>query len=546
MTPEQLAAIERGTARAAAIERGTARAAAQQGVGSTAPAAQPQEAPAQSGRAANMGAGSAGVNDKLIRGFLGLKSTVMDLSEDDKLVKKQMETESNQEKGGDSFLRGAGGLVTEIGATAFPGALIGKAIVKGVQAVRYLRAAAPVAGAAVSSGVLGTALTPSTAEGPAARLTEKAKQGLSDAAVGAGLQGVGSALRKTTTGLFKPSADAVKMADAGVHPTLAQGAEGRMAKSIGSLAAGGSRPKERQSSEVGESLLRKITEGNVDLPAGTGRDFVDAGQHYVSGAYDKIFGNKKFLMSEALVGRANAAASQLTRTGGGGVANNKANAIIADTIDVSNGSLRLTQREMQNALVQMQEKAAKESPELIRAVERARQVFKNSVRARLTPEQRLRLDDVDKLNFDLSRLKEATAGTAAEEVGVNASRLARAYADKSMPGVTTLEDLVGPIQRTLKTTPASTGRGDVVAGGRILAGASLGTLGGIGVFTSNPWLAAPLGAAVAASVVGQTRRGSRALMGLHPAQQNAAAALRRIGPYGYGLGSVVGPEEEQQ
>jgi hypothetical protein len=414
---------------------------------------------------------------------------------------------------------------------------------------RLRQTAALLAPAAAISATTGAVLTPSEGEGFAERFSDKASQGAIDAALGAGLQAGGSALRKSVTGLFRPTPDAVKLMERGITPTLAQGAESRAGKSIGSLAAGAQRVRDRQREEIGNSLFRKITEGKRDSPGGTGNELVDDAQDYVSREYDAVFGNKRFSITEPLVGRAAAAASTLTSVGGGAEAAGVANRIIRDTIDQTvlpaRRGRQMTQRMIQGEiLTELKRKAAETNdPAVIAAVDRARQVIINSVYAKLTPEQLMRVKEVDRLNYDLSRLKEATAAGRGEDVGLDVTQLKRVYGKApEMQGVTTLDDVVGPAQRKLGNTPATGGRSDLTTAARIAAPV-IGA-GAFGSVLSLPAVAPIVAGLYGLSVAGQTAGGARFLMGQTNAQKKLAKALRSVGQYGYGAGQAMSSDPE--
>ncbi len=558
MTPEQQSAIARAEALARAQARLEATQATGQGGSTTQPAAAapaPLQASERAGvlqrglGAAVPGSGSvvSGLGDSAIKAALGIKSLFTDLSPENKGVLEQIRQESERESGMGAFGRGAGEVAGNIAMTAVPGAKAGSVLAKAAGAGRAARTLATVGSAAGVSGATGFALTPSEAEGAEARFAEKGRQAAIDAALGAGMQGVGTVLRKATTRMFTPSPDAVKLMEAGITPTLSQGAERRIGKSIGSLAAGSRRVLQRQNEELGESLFRKITEGNRDIPGGTGNELLESAQDYVSRAYDDVFQGQKFPITQSLVGRASAAASQTGRLGGGAKAAGEAAAIIADTIDATKLSARgtrMTQKEIQKEiLTELKRKAARTNdPGVVAAIDRARDVFKNHVYGRITPEQLMRVKDIDRLNYDLSRMKTAAKDAAGENVGVGIDRLKTAYGRADpMAGVNTVDELVGPAQRVLGPTHAAAGRGDVNTTMRILA--PLG-VGGIGVATSNPIIAPILAGLYGTSAIGQTVRGARFLMGQNQSQKDLAEALRRAGPYLYGAGAAASPGEE--
>jgi hypothetical protein len=495
-----------------------------------------------------MGPVVSGVGDAVIKGGLGIKSLFTDLSDTDRGVLEQIRRESAQDTGLAGFGRGAGEVAGNITMTAIPGAKAGGVLARAAGAGRAARTAASVGSAAGVSGLTGLALTPSEGEGAAERFADKGRQAAVDAVTGGALQGVGTALRKATTKMFTPSPDAVKLMEQGVTPTLSQGSERRLGKSIGSLAAGSRRVLQRQNEELGESLFRKITEGKRDIPGGTGNELIESAQDYVGKAYDEVFQGQKFPITEALVGRAAAAAGKGNRVGGAAKAIGEAQAIIADTIDATKlaaRGTRMTQRELQTeVLTELQRKAARTNdPQVVAAIERARDVFKNHVYSRVTPEQLMRLKDVDRLNYDLSRLKSSAKDAAGEDVGVGMARLKAAYGKaKPMAGVDTVDELIGPAQRVLGPTHAAAGRGDLNTAFRILA--PFGLSGGIGMATGNPMIAAPVAAAYGLSTLGQTAKGARFLMGQNEWQKQLAEMLRAAGPYTYGAGAALSPGED--
>jgi hypothetical protein len=155
----------------------------------------------------------------------------------------------------------------------------------------------------------------------------------------------------------------------------------------------------------------------------------------------------------------------------------------------------------------------------------ARQFLVDNVRnSRLSPEEAAKVKNLDIKNFDVNRIREAIKGVAGEEEGITISKLASAYAGKSMPGNTTADQLIGPTVRTLGRTPRQDeARTALITALRI---AGLGGAGTVTGLTSLPAAAATIGGLYGVSALGQTAGGARALLGQMATQQRLVEALR--------------------
>jgi hypothetical protein len=147
----------------------------------------------------------------------------------------------------------------------------------------------------------------------------------------------------------------------------------------------------------------------------------------------------------------------------------------------------------------------------------------------LNSAERARIAELDSLNFDLSRMREATRGANAEDYGMQLSRLSSAYAKNAegaaKVGNTTELDLIGPARRVLGATPRQDeARSSLVTARRIAAPVLLAG-GGAAAGGLTGALAVPA-ALYGVSALGQTARGAKHLLGENDWQKAMAQALR--------------------
>lgn len=508
--------------------------------------AQPQEAnkpflrPTVPGNSAAL----AGAGDSAIKAALGLKQFFGGLSEDDKLALQTMQQDESADPEG--FKRGAGRVGGNLAMLAIPGGALAKTI-QGTRAVQATGAAAPYLATAGTGGATEFATGVGEGDSFGEQMLSKGKQALQAAVLGPILQKTLGMAAKPFTGLFKASPEAEKLIRQGVNPTLQQGAEGRIGKFIGGLTSGATNVRQRQEQEVADALMGRITEGNVSRAQGTGRDYFDAAKDYVSQGYDKLLGGKKYPISPATRSEVAQAASQVNKQGqflneadeAGKAVGNVMGQGTGRNINVGHSTLR------DEYLGPLSKAAYGSSNDVVRErILAARQVLMDKARStRLSPEEAARLKQLDSLNFDLQRMREATSGAAGEEMGVNLSRLASSYgkmtnAARSM-GNTTEEELIAPATRVLGRTPRQDEARTALVTARRIGGPAAAVAGAS--LAGGPAGAAGVGAAYGLSALGQTPGGAKFLMGQYDKQRLLAEALRNS-PYYGPLAATMGDE----
>jgi hypothetical protein len=520
--------------------------------GQAAPAPRPAAALSQVGpeasqepfrRAGGVGALRAGISEAAIKGMLGVKQLIpgVGLSPQDKAVLEEIKLESEQDPEG--FTRGAGSLLGNIAATAVPGNAIGR----GVQGLRVLQNSAKLA---PSAGLLGTAASSAGTEALTAvgegdtvaeQLASKAKQAATAGVLGAGSQKLLSGAGKLIAQPFKPTVDAHKLIQQGVNPTLQQGAESGWGKFVGGLASGASRVRRRQEAEAENAWAKRATEGNVGKVPGAASDTTDLVHEYTQSQYADLLRGKKFKLTPKLraevaedVSRPNAS-HQFPRD------REDAGAALANVMGVSPrdaaGRRTITRYDSseelhENLLLPMRaaiNQLRGRSEVGADLLEGARTKLKDRVmRDTLSPDENVRLSQLDSLMFDASRGREAVKGAAGEEDGMSIARLAAAYGKNKAQGEAlgneTGKELIGPLTRTLGATPnQAESRSAVVLAQRVAPLLGAGVVGaGTGAGAAAALLAAPL---YALSAAGQSAKGARALLGETATQKKWVQAL---------------------
>lgn len=468
-----------------------------------------------------LGALGSGVADAGIKAFLGVKQLFGGLSDQDKAVLREMakEAEADPSKG----WRTAGDIAANIALTAVPASKAEK-FLRGAQAVpSLLRSAAAAAGSAAAT-------TGATAVGEgetfADQMVDKGKQAALSAAIAGPLAGAARVISRP----FRPTAEAQKLIKQGINPTLQQGADSRTGRWIGGLTSGATDVRGRQEQEVAQAVLDRVTGGKVRIPHATGREILDAASNFTSKEYDEIFKGKRFPMAPKHVSGAMQAAQQINARGQFPGAAKEAGRAVAEVMGETGDRVRMFNYKtlMDDYLSPLSKAAYDEAPnEAVKnRILDARRYLINHVRqARLTPEQQAKLADIDVRNFDVERIREAVKGAIGEDEGLSLSRLAGAYAKTSMPGNTTVDDLIGPARRVLGNTPRQDqARTALITAGKI---GTAGTLGAVTGLASVPAIAAGVGGLYGLSALGQTAAGARALMGETAAQKAFADLLRR-------------------
>lgn len=488
----------------------------------------PQQGPQ---RAGGWGPFAAGVADATIKTALGVRQLFGGLSDEQKAVLRELETEAAADPNGG--WRTAGNIAGNVAALAVPGAKAEKAA-RAVMGAGGLLKSALAAGA---GGGLVEGLT-SVGEGDTygAQMADKAKNALTGAVTAAGLTG---ALGKVAEP-FRATADARALMQQGITPTLQQGAEGRFGKFIGGMTAGAVNPRKRQEQEIADRLLSRVTDGNVSVDGGTGRDYAEFARQYVSDQYDAILGNKKFPLSPRALGEAVQAAGEVNSRGQMQREARSAAAAVGNIIgpeDLNKVNRNIGYKAFLDDYLNRLSAAAnaEADPEVRRRIFAARDVLIQKVRdKKLTQDELTNILNLDIKHFDVKRMEEASRGISGEKEALNLTKLGQAYSKRRMAGNTTEDELIAPALRVLGETPRQEESRALITALRRLATGTIG-VGGVGI-ASAAGFGLPAALMFGASVASQTKPGARALMGQTDAQQRLARLLRE-----YRVGGITAP-----
>jgi hypothetical protein len=417
-----------------------------------------------------------------------------------------------------------GNILGSVALTAVPGSKLQKALM----AARAGRVAQIAAAAGSGAGV-----EFATAQGS---LEDKAKS----AALAAGLSGGSTGVLAAAAKPFRAKADALKLMAQEVTPTLQQGADSAFGRFVGGLTAGSSLVKARQERELQNALLKKITEGAVEAADDTGRNTLAAARHYVTGEYDNILANKSFTLTGTRLSKARQAAQQLNARGQMAAEAKEAGKIVSNILgpaELNKAPTTISSAELSDLTNKLSAAAYESSSAEVRnRILAARNVLIERVRnTKLSPAELERIGVLDSKHFDVKRLEEATKGMRGELEGLSIPALTNAYAKKSMPSNTTLEDLVAPAARILGPSHAmNESRSQLVSAMRVsapLAGAGAATAYGL------PGVVPSLASLYGVSALGQTAKGAKILFG-ETNKQKMLADLVRSG-YGAGLAPAL-------
>jgi hypothetical protein len=374
---------------------------------------------------------------------------------------------------------------------------------------------------------------------------DKLKSGAKDAAWGGALGAGGQVLTKALTKPFQASPEAEKLFSQGISPTLQQGADSATGKFVGGLTSGVTNVRPRQEQEVADAILHKVTDGNVAMPKGIGRDYLDASKGYVGSLYDDVLAGKVLPISPKTRSEAAAAASALNKQGQFINEAQDASRAVGNVLGDSKRNINVNSATLRdNYLTPLSKEAyAAGNDETKRRILAARDVLIEKARTqRLTPDEQALLKEADIKQFDVQRIREATNGPAGEKEGVTLNRLVSAYAKNKMPGNTTGEDIVFPASRIVGSTPnQDMARQALITASRVGTGAGLATGASL---MGSPLTAAGIAGLYGVSALGQTKGGARYLMGQNDWQKRLAEQLRLAAPYGAGLGNELTPENQ--
>lgn len=508
------------------------------GVGATPPGPSGLRGQETFQRAGGYGPVLAGVADAGIKGYLGLKQFFGGLDDEERgvLQQQKLEEEADPEGG----WRTAGQVGANIAATAIPGAKAGKLLTA---------ARAPFLSGVGAAGVVGGAteglLTPGEGDTYGEQMASKGGNALKATLAAMAGQTVLGGAGKAVSGMFKAKPEAEALFKQGINPTLQQGAEGKAGRWIGGLTSGATDVRRRQEREVADALMNRVTEGNVSAADDIGRGYYQSAKKYIGDEYDQLLDKKRFPISPTTRTAVSQAATDINATGQFQVEAGKAGAAIANIMGDAQRNINVGHTKLRDQyLTPMARTAyAEQNEEIRRRILAARDtLIQRSRQTRLTADEQTRLRELDSLNFDLQRVREAVAGAAGEKEGISLLKLASAYGKKSdaatKVGNTTEAELVGPATRVLGSTP----RQDEARTGYVVArriGAPL-LMGGAAVASGNPLLTVPLAGAYGVSALGQSAKGSKFLLGQNDWQREMAEYLRNLpGLTGIGASGLV-------
>lgn len=460
------------------------------------------------------------------------------LSEKEKAAQAAME--QSQKDDPYPTIRTIGDIGANIVATAVPGAKVQK-VLQGAKATPgVIRSVLAAMGTAAGQEAL-------TSVGEGDTFVDQMLGKAQNAGIAAAGAGALQLAGRVAAMPFKPKAEAVKLFDQGVNPTLQQGAESRFGEFVGGLTSGSSHVDERQ---AGEALRRGVgiaTEGRLDTHGYANKDAVGAIFDDLRAEDLKVYGKKRFQYSPKALGEMQATAGRLNAQGqfrneakeAGGAMGNFIGPKEMNDVNRPLGYERIRElRQKLTALVHDD----KNSPEVKRRLQDALQVFDDKIRdAPLSADELVRSKQIDSLTFDAMRISEAVKGLGEKE-GVPILKLIKAYDGKTMQGNTTADEFIGPLARVVgKNAQQEEARASLITARRIGRGLAAGTAAGTA--WANPATAVPLGLMYGVSALGQTPGGARALMG-QTAKQKALAELMRQGYSGPLAASIVNQAQE--
>lgn len=536
--------------RALALARARVRAAQGQGQGPAAAGSEGGSEPSQPRfeRAGGHGPFAAGMAESAIKGALGIKQFFGGLSPEEQAILAEIkaEGEADPNKG----WRLAGNLTSDVAMTAAPGVGWGaKAalprLAKAI-AARSGKVAGAIGAGAATSGLTGLVLNPGEGETFGDQMASKAKKAVEDAGYGAGFATVGRVLKKTMEGL-KRTPDAQKLLDAGVTPTVQQGAEGDLVRFISGLSAGAFPVKDRQQAEMLDAAEKIVSGGRMSHPGGTLNERIEALRGLFDQDYLGVFGTKRFpLSTKTRADVAQVGADVMTPTGQFVDEAQQASRKIANVMGDATNTISVRSEKMQkNYLSELARLAVEEdNPRVAEALRNAREVLIQKMRnVRLSQQELDLLGLIDKKYTDFSRLREV-AKRSGEKEGLSWAEAANAYANRPGSADTGMvEDLLGPATRVLGKTPLqyqARGLGTALkrsvpllagAGGLLAAGAPAAGVASI---------AAPL---YALSLASQTAPGARIMFGQTDAQREMAKWLSKVAPNLASAGYTLSPED---
>lgn len=498
-------------------------------------------------RAGDQPAGSAGVNEAVIKAALGVKQFFGGLSEDDKGVLREIEKESKEDP--EQGMRLTGNIGGNVTMAALPGGAISKSV-QALPKVGALMAASPKLGAAalgaVTSGGTEFLMAPGQGESYGEEIADKMRKAGSAAAIGGAVGGGLATLARP----FKATTEALKLQAEKIYPTLAQGADSKIGRFIGGLTSGVLPTANRQNEEVVDAYLRRVLPG-VDTAGMSTSERVGLLQHVLKGEYDTLLQGKTFKLTPTARRQVWSDAQKAAGNEPDVLAElNRRMGDVGNAMRVGN-NVRLSSSNMQRQLDMIQDQINRfgtdpgvKPGEIRRGLIAAKEALQNYVRnPGLSADELAKLKALDQRYSDALRFIEAGKGVSAQQQ-MKASDLMRGFKSMDPKGGSGFAAAESPMQRELlepaiRTMGLSPNQDEARAMMVALGRAGLKTAAGGAAAATAPQLAAP---AYGLSLLGQTKQGSRALFGDFEAQKALARALRESGVLP-ATGAIVNDQE---
>lgn len=504
-----------------------------------------QEAP-QSG-SDYFASAKAGLGDVGVRAYLGAKTLMGGLNEDEQGVLRQQELEAEQDpnpktRGGANILGNIAGMYA--GSRFLP---------KSLPMPKSKLAQWGVAGA--GSGAQGLLLNPGHGDTWGEQMLDKGDQSFKDALFGAGASATGHVLKKAFTKPITPSLRTQRLLDEGVVPTPSQGAETGAGRFFGGMTSGVYDVNRRQNAEVMRAFLKRVAP-KLDT---TDMDVQEIVHHLdiyfkgnlkvggnIPGEYGDLLGGKKYNLSpttrkalwKAAAGprgtQSEATRMALQAMGGTGDAM------------LSNNNIRMGSDKMMEYMQKYQDqidmftKGSVNERQAAAGLIASKKLYEKLVRdPALSVDEKDLLKKVNERYTDFMRFKEAAESSAFRNKP-NVNALQKAYDAADPEGVVrgtstkTQRELLEPAGQVMGLVPRQDEARSAISVAKKfgiplakVAGATAAT----GASIMAPAVALPIGLAYGLSGLSQTRAGSRLAFGDMAWQKKAAGLFDLANPY---------------
>lgn len=452
-------------------------------------------------------------NNAIKKAGYGLKNLVSELSPEEQA--KIAEMDKNDKENG---LAGTGGNIAgNLLTSAAPGGLLASGFRRllGAGAQILPRTAAVLNTGATSAGTTAL-LSPGQGETHDEQLADKGKQAGVSGLLGAAIQAPISVLTRTLTGAFRPSADTRHLMDEQVYPTLQQGADSMFGRFVGGLTSEPAGVRQRQAGELLDAVTRRATNGATDMHGLPLRDRVDRLTQGLTSQGDVASRNRTIRVDQPMRDRILDSGSTVQSTTGGfsneaGQVTNRLDNILGQTdARLQSGTYA------RDVLNPISDAAAASTGRVRQGLEEGYGRALDHRNRRLSWQQQREMEDIDRRQYDLARLRAALTGTDQGALpSAEVSALARAFErapTAHTAGNTTQRDLVDPAMRVIGDTGATHDSRSLMAALRRLGG--VGLAGGLASTTgavSLPFVGGLTAAGAGTSAAGMTRPGARFL-----------------------------------